>query len=81
MNRKAKKKKWWFYGSVGAALLGFGVCCAVESGFLKHGDEPWFVWVPLGTLSLCPIIAGVVFLVRAGILGHELKNTDRACEQ
>ena len=74
MERKVLKRRWWWYGGGGAALLGFGVCCTVESGFLKHGGEPWYVWAVWGTLSLCPVIAGIVFLIKAGLLEYELKK-------
>lgn len=73
-DKQRKRKRWWSYGGVGAALLGFGLCCTVESGFLKHNGEPWYIWVIAGTLSLCLAIAGTIFLIKAGILGNELEN-------
>ncbi|HEA23393.1 hypothetical protein LCGC14_1797720 [marine sediment metagenome] len=74
MDVKRKKRLWWIYGGTGSALLGLGVSCAVESGFLKHADEAWYIWATAGTISLCFIVAGVVFLIRAGLLDFEIKN-------
>ena len=74
MDRKAKRKSWWLNGSLGSVLLGFGLCCTVESGFLKHSGEAWWVWTIAGTLSLALVVSGVILLIKAGTLGHELKK-------
>ena len=67
----SKGRKWLFTGGAGASLLGFGVCAAIECGFLKHDGAPWYFWVIGGTLALCALIAGVVLLIKAGFLEKE----------
>ncbi|TMM57261.1 hypothetical protein FEE95_12300 [Maribacter algarum] len=71
---KKLKRKWLIKGTLGALLFGFGLCCMIESGFLKHGGSIWYEWVLAGTISLCVTISGAVFLIQAGILGRELKK-------
>ena len=71
---RKRRIRWWWQGGVGALLLGSGISCAVESGFLKHQDVPWYVWVLAGTGSFCLIIPGVVLLIKAGILENELQK-------
>ncbi|MEM7381077.1 MAG: hypothetical protein AAF361_07750 [Bacteroidota bacterium] len=72
--RKALRKKWWLNGSLGALAFGTGLCCAIESGFLKHNGASWHLWVLAGTASLALVISGLVLLIRAGILGEVLKK-------
>ncbi len=69
------RRKWWFLGGTGASLFGFGICCVVESGFLKHGGAPVWKWVLLGTLSLIILITGVVLLIKAGFVGEQQIHT------
>jgi hypothetical protein len=76
MDRKTLRNKWLWQGGLGAALLGFGSCCVVESGFLKHNGAPIWQWTLFGTLSLCILISGVVLLIKAGFLGEALKNAE-----
>jgi len=52
-------------GGLGASLTGFGVCCIVESGFLKHNGASLAQWVGLGTLSLIIFNAGICLLIDA----------------
>ncbi|MEP3210079.1 MAG: hypothetical protein ABJN95_12850 [Maribacter sp.] len=73
-NRKKLKREWFVKGTLGALLFGFGLCCMIESGFLKHTGAPWYEWVLAGTISLCITMAGLVYLIKAGISGHELKK-------
>jgi len=71
---KKLKREWLVKGTLGALLFGFGLCCMVESGFLKHGGTIWYAWVIAGTFSLCSTISGAVLLIQAGILGNKLKR-------
>lgn len=73
-NRKKLKREWFVKGTLGALLFGFGLCCMIESGFLKHTGAQWYEWVLAGTIALCITMAGLVYLIKAGILGHELKK-------
>lgn len=65
---RARRRKWLITGGIGASLTGFGLCAVAEVGFLKFSGGSWVVWVPLGTLSLCVFILGLVFLIKAGHL-------------
>lgn len=60
MDKKALKKRYWFFGGLGTSLLGFGLSALVESGFLKHDNvtETW-QWILAGTLSLVVIMTGL----------------------
>ena len=62
-------------GGVGATLFGFGVCCVVESGFLKHDGAPKLLWIAAGTLSLIIMIVGLIMLIKAGVMENELKKS------
>ena len=62
------RKQWWLFGTLGALLLGGGLCGMIESGFLKHAGAETHLWVLGGTGSLCLTVAGVVLLVRAGVI-------------
>ncbi len=73
-NRKKIKREWFIKGTLGALLLGFGLCCMIESGLLKYSGAVWYAWVIAGTVSLCLTVSGVVLLVRAGVLANELKK-------
>nr|WP_299345437.1 hypothetical protein [Allomuricauda sp.] len=68
------KRKWLWTGGLRASLFGFGICCLIECGFLKHSEAPWYQWVLLGTLSLIITILGLVFLIKAGLLEEKIKN-------
>ncbi|WP_281540286.1 hypothetical protein [Maribacter aestuarii] len=76
MERKKLRKKWLFMGGIGASLFGFGLCCLVESGFLKYGDAPWYQWVLAGTVSLCIVMFGLILLLKASSLENQLKKND-----
>lgn len=76
MERKKLRKKWLFTGGAGASLFGFGLCCLIESGFLKYGNAPWHQWVPAGTASLCIVMIGVVLLLKASSMENQLKQTE-----
>ena len=65
------KKKWLLQGGIGSALTGFGLCCLIESGFLKYQDESPGVWISAGTLSLILTLAGINTLI--GALYHKIK--------
>ncbi|MEM1336242.1 MAG: hypothetical protein AAF717_01965 [Bacteroidota bacterium] len=66
-----KRGKWLWTGGSGASLLCFGLCGAIESGFLKHEGAPWYMWVIAGTFSLCGVVLGVVLLIKAGFLEQD----------
>ena len=56
------QKRYWWFGGIGTALLGFGLSALVESGFLKHSNaEPW-QWIAAGTISLILIMTGMNYL-------------------
>lgn len=74
MNRNKLKRKWLIQGGLGACLFGFGLCCLIESGFLKHSGAIWYEWVIAGTISLSIVISGIVLLIKTGFLGEELKR-------
>jgi len=73
-DQKKLKRAWFLYGTFGALLFGCGLCCMIESGFLKHDGALWYEWVIAGTLSLCITMSGVVLLIKAGVLGQKLKK-------
>jgi len=73
-DRKKLKREWFIKGALGALLFGSGLCCMIESGFLKHEGTVWYEWALAGTVSLCITVAGVVFLIRAGVLRNELNK-------
>lgn len=75
MNNAQLKRKWLLLGGIGASLFGFGICCTVESGFLKHGGAPIWKWVLFGTISLVVLISGLVLLIKAGFVGEQLKQS------
>lgn len=61
-------------GGCGAVLLGTGVSCAIESGFLKHNSTLWWQWTLAGTGSLVLLISGIVLLIKAAFIERQLKN-------
>ncbi len=69
-----KRKKWWFYGALGAVLLGSGLSLALESSWWKHSSTANWQWIVGGTAGLGLSISGVVLLIKAGILNDELKK-------
>lgn len=73
-SRKKLYRKWLFLGGLGALLLGTGVSCAIESGFLKHNGAPTWQWVLAGTGSLTVLISGIVILIKTAFLERELKE-------
>jgi hypothetical protein len=60
--KKQLQKRYWVFGGLGSALLGFGLSAIVESGFLKHSDAEQWEWVTAGTVSLILIMTGINFL-------------------
>lgn len=68
------RKKWLIQGGVGASLFGLGLCCTIESAFLKHADAVWYYWLSAGTISLVVTILGLVLLIKAGNLENQLKK-------
>ena len=74
MERKQLKKQWWFYGSVGAFLLGSGLSLISEAGHWKHQALVWYQWIGGGILGLALAISGVVFLINAGILNERIRK-------
>jgi uncharacterized membrane protein HdeD (DUF308 family) len=71
--RQLQKRYWWF-GGIGTALLGFGLSALVESGFLKHSDASTWQWVLAGTLSLVVTMVGVNFLFESFACKQKLNN-------
>ena len=63
--KSGTKRKWLIKGGVGSALFGFGLCCLLESGFLKHADSPTIYWVAAGTASLIIVLSGLNILIDA----------------
>ncbi len=57
------KKKWFIRGGLGAALFGLGLCCLLESAFLKHGHSEVWLWAVAGTISLVITISGLSLLI------------------
>ena len=74
-NRKKLRREWFIKGTLGVLLFGFGLCCMIESGFLKHTGAAWYEWITAGTIALCITVSGVVLLITAGVLANELKKT------
>ena len=72
--KKELQKRYWWFGGVGTALLGFGLSALVESGFLKHSDAPIWQWVLAGTLSLIITMVGVNFLFESFACKQKLNN-------
>ncbi len=76
-NAKSSKKKikntWLLTGGGGAVLLGAGISCAIESGFLKHSGVVWWQWVLGGTASLALVITGVILLIKSAFIEQNLK--------
>lgn len=73
-NKKQLQKRYWWFGGIGTALLGFGLSALVESGFLKHGEATTWQWVLAGTVSLIIIMTGVNFLFESFACKQQLKN-------
>jgi len=71
---KNLKKKWLLQGGIGASLFGLGLCCTIESAFLKHTGTIWYYWLSAGTVSLGITIFGLVLLIKAGSLENQLKK-------
>lgn len=74
INKLSKKQLWWLYGAFGALFLGSGVSIALEASHWKHQGESLLLWAGCGTLGIGLVVAGVVFLIRAGILDREIKK-------
>lgn len=73
-SKKKLHRKWLFMGGLGALLLGTGISCAIESGFLKHNGAPVCQWALAGTASLAVLISGVVVLIKTAFLERGLKE-------
>ena len=74
--QKRLKKRYWWFGGLGSAVLGFGLCALVESGFLKHDKaEPW-QWVVAGTVSLILIMTGLNFMFESFACKLKLKDVE-----
>ncbi|MCP9200820.1 hypothetical protein MKO06_12945 [Gramella sp. GC03-9] len=72
--KKQLKKRYWWFGGLGTAILGFGLSALVESGFLKHsGSEQW-QWIGAGTISLILIMTGINFLFESHACKRELEG-------
>jgi hypothetical protein len=74
ISQKQLRVKWLIMGGCGTVLLGLGVSCAIESGFLKHNGALWWQWALAGTGSLSLLISGVVILIKAAFKERQLKN-------
>ncbi|MEM6894806.1 MAG: hypothetical protein AAGD88_07265 [Bacteroidota bacterium] len=71
---KNLKKKWLLQGGLGASLFGLGLCCTIESAFLKHAGVVWYYWLSAGTISIAVTILGLVLLIKTGNLENQLKK-------
>ena len=69
-----KRKQWWFNGVTGAVLLGSGLSIALECSNIKQDGGDILTWVFGGTAGIGLVLSGVVLLIRAGIINHELKT-------
>ena len=74
LNVKKLQKRYWWFGGLGSALLGFGLSAIVESGFLKHSDAENWQWIVAGTLSLITIMTGINFLFESFACKQQLKK-------
>ncbi|MGV6832196.1 MAG: hypothetical protein ACWA5P_11630 [bacterium] len=72
IRNKSKRWQWWFNGTVGAILLGSGLCLALEASHWKHSNEAFWLWTIAGIAGIALLLSGIVLLVRAGILKREL---------
>ena len=57
-----QKVKWLLFSSVGLALVGAGLSLAIDAGFKKYAEQPWFVQ---GTLALIVFNTGLSLFGRA----------------
>jgi uncharacterized membrane protein HdeD (DUF308 family) len=73
--KKQLQKRYWWFGGLGTAILGFGLSALVESGFLKHSEVEQWQWVTAGTLSLILIITGINFLFESFACKQQLTNS------
>lgn len=62
LTNKQIRNRYWLHGGLGTAILGFGLCAFLESGFLKHSEVETWKWVVAGTGSLIFIMTGINFL-------------------
>jgi hypothetical protein len=71
---KKLRTRYWFFGGLGTALLGFGLCALMESGFLKHSDADSWQWIAAGTISLIIVMTGVNFLSESFAYKQEMEK-------
>lgn len=63
--RSTVKRRWLLKGGAGSALFGFGLCCLLESGFLKYSGAESLHWIAAGTVSLILVLSGLNILIDA----------------
>lgn len=74
--QKQLKKRYWWFGGVGTALLGLGLSALVESGFLKHSNAHTWQWILAGTLALIVTMTGINFLFESFACKQKLKKNE-----
>lgn len=75
MKKKKYKKQWLIRGGIGSALVGFGLCATIESGFLKYTSPQSYLWIITGTISLVIFMTGLNILISA--LAFKIKMDEK----
>jgi uncharacterized membrane protein HdeD (DUF308 family) len=73
--KKQLQKRYWWFGGLGTAILGFGLSALVESSFLKHSEVEQWQWVAAGTASLILIMTGINFLFESFACKQQLNQS------
>jgi uncharacterized membrane protein HdeD (DUF308 family) len=73
--KKQLQKRYWWFGGLGTAILGFGLSALVESSFLKHSEVEQWQWVAAGTASLILIMTGINFLFESFACKQQLNHS------
>ncbi|AZQ44575.1 hypothetical protein [Nonlabens ponticola] len=68
------RRRYWIFGGLGTGILGFGLTCLIESGFLKHGEAESWQWITAGTLSLVLIMTGLNLMLESLACKLKLQN-------
>jgi len=73
-SKQQLRRQWWITGTLGTLLLGSGLCVLLESSHLKHDGAQLYTWLLTGTIALAFVIAGVVMLIKAGVIEDNIKK-------
>lgn len=61
------RTKWLFLAVGGLMLNGFGLSLLAHAALIKYATpEQWLTWVPLGTIAIASVNAGICLVVEAG---------------